>query len=134
MDVLMPTYIYFPLGIEQGYLIPIEGALSLADIRQVDNSFKFNVNLWQKVDKFVGFRVDFLSSYLTNPESIRNFTESCAAYSVVTYMLQIGDRHNDNIMVTANGEYFRILEYARNIVSFTVKILILFLPINLNME
>ena len=35
LDVKMPTYIYFPLGDQQGYLNPIANAQSLAEIRQV---------------------------------------------------------------------------------------------------
>ena len=35
---------------------------------------------------------------------IDNFTRSCVGYSVATYVLGIGDRHPDNIMVTKDGK------------------------------
>lgn len=46
--------------------------------------------------------------YGTNIDAIDTFVKSCAASCVVSYLLGVGDRHLDNIMMKTNGQIFHI--------------------------
>jgi len=71
-----------------------------------------------------------LANYLSkhNPteesfaSSVENFTFSVAGYCLATYVLGIGDRHNDNIMVAKSGHLFHIdfAHFLGNIMKFGV--------------
>ena len=61
------------------------------------------------------FREDPIAKWLRrqNPRAdqykraVDLFIASCAGYCVATYVMGIGDRHNDNIMLTKSGQLFR---------------------------
>jgi phosphatidylinositol 3-kinase len=39
---------------------------------------------------------------------INNFIKSCAAYSIISYILGFGDRHSDNLLVLNDGTFLHI--------------------------
>ena len=43
-----------------------------------------------------------------HPECLDTFIKSCAGMCVLTYILGVGDRHHDNIMLTKKGQLFHI--------------------------
>ncbi|XP_041368204.1 phosphatidylinositol 3-kinase catalytic subunit type 3-like [Gigantopelta aegis] len=46
--------------------------------------------------------------YGIQPEVMDNYIKSCAGYCVVTYLLGVGDRHLDNLLLTKTGKLFHI--------------------------
>ncbi|KDR23478.1 phosphatidylinositol 3-kinase catalytic subunit type 3 [Zootermopsis nevadensis] len=42
------------------------------------------------------------------PDVMDTYTSSCAGYCVITYLLGVGDRHLDNLLLTTSGKLFHI--------------------------
>ncbi|XP_062886999.1 phosphatidylinositol 4,5-bisphosphate 3-kinase catalytic subunit gamma isoform isoform X2 [Mobula hypostoma] len=104
LDLCLLPYGCIATGNKIGMIQVVKDATTIAKIQQstVGNTGAFKdevLNHWLKEkcpieDKF--------------QSAVERFVYSCAGYCVATYILGIGDRHNDNIMITELGNLFHI--------------------------
>ena len=95
LDLNIVTYNILSTSSNDGFIEMVPDSDTIYDIKEKMNYTVLNYIMENNKDKTV--------------DQIRNkFMKSTAAYCVITYILGIGDRHLDNIMVTKNGELFHI--------------------------
>mmetsp|Transcript_419 Transcript_419/g.1446 ORF Transcript_419/g.1446 Transcript_419/m.1446 type:complete len:1166 (-) Transcript_419:175-3672(-) len=104
LDLLLQPYGCIATGDEIGMIEVVKNADTTANINKAAGGTK------------AVLRQDTLTKWLKkhNPtpeqweKAQETFLLSCAGYCVATFVLGIGDRHNDNIMVTRDGHLFHI--------------------------
>ncbi|XP_074235351.1 phosphatidylinositol 4,5-bisphosphate 3-kinase catalytic subunit gamma isoform isoform X2 [Saimiri boliviensis] len=104
LDLCLLPYGCISTGDKIGMIEIVKDATTIAKIQQstVGNTGAFKdevLNHWLKEkspteEKFQA--------------AVERFVYSCAGYCVATFVLGIGDRHNDNIMITETGNLFHI--------------------------
>ncbi len=95
LDLNITTYDVLPTGPNSGIIEIVDDCDTMFFIREKLCTSITNYILENNEDKTV--------------KNIRdNITNTMAFYSVVTYLLGIGDRHLDNIMITKSGKLFHI--------------------------
>jgi phosphatidylinositol 3-kinase len=102
LDLKLTTYKVLATGVDHG-LIQFIDALPLASIL---SSYQNNLQLYlkrgnkeQKEDNdCFGVDASVMDTYI----------KSCAGYCVLTYILGIGDRHLDNLLLTVDGKLFHV--------------------------
>lgn len=95
LDLGLITYEICPTTSSTGFLEMVPKSKTLYDIKE---------KLEQSINSFIDSHNDDI------PVSVlrSRFNKSCAGYCVITYLLGIGDRHLDNIMITEDGYIFHI--------------------------
>jgi phosphatidylinositol-4,5-bisphosphate 3-kinase len=83
---------------------------------EVVKNAKTVMNIQRYAGRMAAFQVDssWLHKWIKDKnkdnysKAIDNFTKSCAGYCVATFILGIGDRNPDNIMINEDGQIFHI--------------------------
>uniref|UniRef100_A0A6C0EHU8 FYVE-type domain-containing protein n=1 Tax=viral metagenome TaxID=1070528 RepID=A0A6C0EHU8_9ZZZZ len=95
LDLNITTYNILPVSNKYGYIEFVNNSYTLYGIKEIHNFSIQNFIMEKNPD-------------ITVKQLRNNFTKSCASYCVISYLLGIGDRHLDNIMITHEGYIFNI--------------------------
>ena len=98
LDMEVITYNVLPVSLNSGIIEIVENSTSIYDILQQYNSSKSSI---------LNYILENNSGQSISDIRTR-FSKSLAFYSVITYLLGIGDRHLDNILIKNNGSLFHI--------------------------
>ncbi|KAF9671528.1 hypothetical protein SADUNF_Sadunf12G0056900 [Salix dunnii] len=98
LDLHLTPYKVLATGQDEGMLEFIPSR-SLAQILQEHRSI---INYLQK------FHPDEHGPFGITASCLETFIKSCAGYSVITYILGVGDRHLDNLLLTDDGRLFHV--------------------------
>jgi phosphatidylinositol kinase/protein kinase (PI-3 family) len=104
LDLQLLPYKAMATGDQAGLIEVVLNAETTANInKQLGGAF----SVWKPETLYKWLKAENPNEKLWS-EVVQRFSLSCAGYCVATYVLGIGDRHNDNIMVTRSGNLFHI--------------------------
>lgn len=98
LDLKLTPYRVLATSTRHGFVQYIE-SMSLAEIRNSEGSIQ---NFFRR------YAPSPDAPFGISPEVIDTYVRSCAGYCVITYLLGVGDRHLDNLLLTKTGKLFHI--------------------------
>lgn len=102
LDLRLTPYRVLPTGADEG-LVEFIPSAPLSRVLSEHRS----VHRWLLAQR-KGSNADPQGPYGLNRSVLDNFVRSCAGYCVATYVLGVGDRHLDNLMLRPDGRLFHI--------------------------
>lgn len=104
MDLKMLTFKCIATGPNRGFIEAVRDVSTLRKI-QTDHSGVAGAFSNRTITDWLWKHNPSRNQYKA---AVDNFTKSCAGYCVATYVLGVGDRHNDNILVSTMGHMLHI--------------------------
>lgn len=98
LDLKLTPYRVLATSTRHGFVQYIE-SMSLAEVRANEGSIQ---NFFRR------YAPSPDSPFGISPEVMDAYVRSCAGYCVITYLLGVGDRHLDNLLLTKTGKLFHI--------------------------
>lgn len=95
LDLCLSPYDVVAMNSNQGLLEMVQNSVALSGVKSIRAFLK---------DK----HPDSTNELGIEPSVVDTYVKSCAGYAVITYLLGIGDRHLDNIMLDNDGHLFHI--------------------------
>ncbi|KAL5111286.1 Phosphatidylinositol 3-kinase catalytic subunit type 3 [Taenia crassiceps] len=97
-DLQLTPYVVLAASCRHGFIQFVKG-VRLSDVNKEEGS----------ILKYLQQRALSAKDPLgLQPKVLETYIRSCAGYCVMTYLLGVGDRHMDNIMLTPEGQLFHI--------------------------
>ncbi|XP_030755610.1 phosphatidylinositol 3-kinase catalytic subunit type 3 isoform X1 [Sitophilus oryzae] len=98
LDLKLTPYRVLATSTKHGFVQYIE-SIPVAEVLTADGSIQ---NYFKK------YHAQENAPYGIQPDIMDNYVRSCAGYCVITYILGVGDRHLDNLLLTKDGRLFHI--------------------------
>jgi phosphatidylinositol 3-kinase len=100
LDLCLTPYSIIATSPSSGLVEFVEGAIPISQI--LSNNNGSILQFFQAVAPQKGGKYD------VRPDVMSTYIRSCAGYCVITYLLGVGDRHLDNILLRKSGHFFHI--------------------------
>ncbi|ORY40889.1 phosphatidylinositol 3-kinase [Neocallimastix californiae] len=102
LDLKLTPYKVLPTGFNHGLIQFVPNSYSLATIiSDYNNSIQTFLKQFNPDDTSPG-------TYNIKASAMDTYIKSCAGYCVISYLLGVGDRHLDNLLMTTSGNIFHV--------------------------
>lgn len=121
LDLHLLTFKVVPVGTRRGFVEWVSGSVPLSELCETWMPEEPSMIRKAGLTKYESIRSgspnpiqDYLRScafdahapYWINRNAMETYIKSCAGYSILTYLLGVGDRHLDNLLIHSSGAFF----------------------------
>jgi len=100
LDLCLKPYSIMAMPQNSGLVEFVEGSIPVSQILSNNNN--------SIMAYFQSVAPDISARHSIKHDVLQTYIRSCAGYCVLTYLLGVGDRHLDNIMIQPSGHFFHI--------------------------